>query len=143
MPTAPPSVETENSVESCQGPFTPVYNWKDTPGNKIRAIAEKVYGAESVKFTSEANAKLRKVKKLGLNHLPICMAKTQSSLSDNPKLIGRPEGFELTVRDVEIAAGAGFIIPITGTIMRMPGLPSIPSSEGIDIDNEGNITGLS
>lgn len=135
--------EVVASVASCTGPFKPVYDWNDTPGKKIRAIAQKVYGAESVNFTSEANAKLRKIKRLGLTQLPICMAKTQSSLSDNPKLLGRPEGFELTVRDVEIAAGAGFIIPITGNIMRMPGLPSVPSSEGIDIDNEGNITGLS
>ena len=135
--------EVVASVASCTGPFKPVYDWNDTPGKKIRAIAQKVYGAESVNFTSEANAKLRKIKRLGLTQLPICMAKTQSSLSDNPKLLGRPEGFELTVRDVEIAAGAGFIIPITGNIMRMPGLPPVPSSEGIDIDNEGNITGLS
>lgn len=131
------------SVADCKGPYTPVYNWTDTPGKKIRAIAKKVYGAESVSFTSEANKKLRKIKKLGLTKLPVCMAKTQNSISDNPKLLGRPEGFELTVRDVEIAAGAGFIIPITGSILRMPGLPSIPSAEGIDIDNEGNITGLS
>ena len=131
------------AVADCTGPYKPVYDWNDTPGKKIRAIAKKVYGAESVSFTSEANAQLRKIKRLGLTKLPVCMAKTQNSISDNPKLLGRPEGFELTVRDVEIAAGAGFIIPITGSILRMPGLPSIPSAEGIDIDKDGNITGLS
>ena len=79
---------------------------------------------------------------LGLDKLPVCIAKTQKSLSDNPKLLGRPKDFVVTVRQIEIAAGAGFIIPITGSIMRMPGLPDIPAAEKIDIDNDGKITGL-
>lgn len=79
---------------------------------------------------------------LGLDKLPVCIAKTQKSLSDNPKLLGRPKDFIVTVRRIEFAAGAGFIVPITGEIMRMPGLPEIPSAENIDIDNNGNITGL-
>jgi len=77
-----------------------------------------------------------------LNHLPVCIAKTQKSLSDNPALLGRPKGFIITVRQIEIAAGAGFVVPITGDMMRMPGLPATPSSESIDIDDEGNISGL-
>lgn len=79
---------------------------------------------------------------LGLDKLPVCIAKTQKSLSDNPKLLGRPKDFVVTVRQIEIASGAGFIIPITGSIMRMPGLPDIPAAEKIDIDNNGKITGL-
>ena len=87
-------------------------------------------------------ADLKKVMDLGLDKLPVCIAKTQKSLSDNPKLLGRPKDFVVTVRQIEIASGAGFIIPITGSIMRMPGLPDIPAAEKIDIDNNGKITGL-
>ena len=90
----------------------------------------------------KAKTALKRIDKLGLNQLPVCIAKTQKSLSDNDKLLGRPTGFTLTVRDIEIAAGAGFVVPITGKIMRMPGLPATPASEKIDIDNDGNITGL-
>ena len=86
---------------------------------------------------------LKRIKTLGLDKLPICMAKTQKSFSDNDKLIGRPTGFRVTVREFEFAAGAGFVIPITGAMMRMPGLPAIPASENMDIDNDGVISGLS
>ncbi|HQB79503.1 MAG TPA: formate--tetrahydrofolate ligase, partial [Tenuifilaceae bacterium] len=89
-----------------------------------------------------AKVALKKVYNLGLDKMPICMAKTQKSLSDNPDLLGRPKDFVVTVREIEIAAGAGFIVPITGQIMRMPGLPEEPASENIDIDNDGNISGL-
>ncbi len=85
---------------------------------------------------------LRRISNLGLDHLPVCIAKTQKSLSDNPKLLGRPKDFIITVREIEIAAGAGFLIPITGDIMRMPGLPAHPASEGIDIDKDGEVVGL-
>ena len=85
---------------------------------------------------------MKKIIALGLDKLPVCIAKTQKSLSDNPKLLGRPKDFVVTVRQIEIASGAGFIIPITGSIMRMPGLPDIPAAEKIDIDNNGKITGL-
>ncbi|MFT5301033.1 MAG: formate--tetrahydrofolate ligase, partial [Mariniblastus sp.] len=91
---------------------------------------------------STAKKNLRTIKKLGLEELPICMAKTQKSLSDDPTKIGRPTGFTVTVREIEIAAGAGFLIPITGDMMRMPGLPATPASENIDIDENGEITGL-
>ena len=85
---------------------------------------------------------LRRIKDLGLTDLPICVAKTQKSLSDNAQLLGRPKDFTITVREIEIAAGAGFLIPITGTMMRMPGLPAHPASEQIDVDDAGEITGL-
>lgn len=85
---------------------------------------------------------IEKIERLGLEKLPICIAKTQKSLSDNPKLLGRPKDFIVTVREIEIAAGAGFLIPITGNILRMPGLPAVPSAEAIDIDDDGNISGL-
>ena len=99
--------------------------------------------AGSVVFQPKAKSDLQIIEKLGLDKLPICIAKTQNSLSDNTKLLGAPEGFKLTVREIEIAAGAGFVIPITGNMLRMPGLPMIPAAEGIDIDARGNISGLS
>ena len=93
-------------------------------------------------YNTQAKKDLKKIEKLGLEKLPVCIAKTQKSLSDNPKLLGRPKDFVITVREIEIAAGAGFVIPITGNIMRMPGLPAQPASERIDIDENGNISGL-
>jgi formate--tetrahydrofolate ligase len=96
-----------------------------------------------VNILRAAASKLRKAAKLGCGGLPICMAKTQDSLSDNPKLRGRPRGFTLTVRDVEIAAGAGFLVALTGDIVRMPGLPERPAAERIDVDQQGRIVGLS
>lgn len=122
--------------------FKPMYDWSWSVEKKIETVATKIYGAKAIDYTRKAKADLRKIKKLGLEHLPICIAKTQKSLSDNPKLLGRPKDFLVTVREIEIAAGANFLIPITGNIMRMPGLPSIPSAEHIDIDSKGNISGL-
>jgi len=101
-----------------------------------------MYGAKYIDYTPRAKKDLEKISRLGLDKLPVCIAKTQKSLSDNPELIGRPKDFVVTVREIEIASGAGFLIPITGDIMRMPGLPEHPSSENIDIDEDGNITGL-
>jgi len=129
-------------VESGESNFTPLYNWEDSVESKIETIATKIYGAADVDYTTLARKNLRTIADLGLEHLPICMAKTQKSLSDNPKLIGRPTGFTITIREIEIAAGANFLIPITGDMMRMPGLPAHPASENINIDNDGNITGL-
>ncbi|MFD1162552.1 formate--tetrahydrofolate ligase [Hwangdonia seohaensis] len=129
-------------VEAKTSNFTPLYNWESSVTDKIETIATEIYGAEYVDYTAKAKAHLRKISHLGLDHLPICIAKTQKSLSDNPKLLGRPKDFIITVREIEIAAGAGFLIPITGDIMRMPGLPAHPASENIDINDEGEITGL-
>ena len=121
----------------------PLYNWDSTVKGKILEIAEKTYGAKDVKFLPAANKKIKEIEALGLDKLPICMAKTQKSFSDDDKKIGRPDDFIITVREIEIAAGAGFVIPITGKMMRMPGLPKVPAAEGMDIDNDGNISGLS
>jgi len=123
-------------------PFVPCYENDWQPMEKIEAIAKKIYGAAHVEYSADAKADLKKIESLGLNHLPVCIAKTQKSLSDNPDLIGRPRAFTLTVRQIEIAAGAGFIVPITGEMMRMPGLPDEPAAEKIDIDEHGQISGL-
>lgn len=130
------------AVESGEADFKPLYDWDWPIKKKIEAIATNVYGAVGVKYLPKAQMHLRRISRLGLDHLAVCIAKTQKSLSDDPGLIGRPENFHITVREIEIAAGAGFVVPITGDIMRMPGLPAIPSAEHIDIDEDGNITGL-
>lgn len=135
--------EVVKAAEACNGTYTPIYDWEDSIEDKVEKVAKKIYGAGSVVFSAKAKAGLKNIKRLGLDKLPICIAKTQNSLSDNTKLLGRPEGFKLTVREFEIASGAGFIIPITGNMLRMPGLPPLPAAEGIDIDKNGNITGLS
>ncbi len=122
--------------------FDPMYDWSWSVKKKIETVATKIYGAEYVDYTATAKKDLKKISELGLDQMPICIAKTQKSLSDNPSLLGRPKDFIITVREIEIASGAGFLIPITGTIMRMPGLPAHPQSEKISIDNAGNITGL-
>ena len=120
----------------------PLYDWEWCVEKKIDTIAIELYGAAAIDYTSEAKSDLKKVIDLGLDKLPVCIAKTQKSLSDNPKLLGRPKDFVVTVRQIEIAAGAGFVITITGEIMRMPGLPEKPAAENIDIDEQGHITGL-
>jgi formate--tetrahydrofolate ligase len=123
--------------------FKPIYDWNSPMKQKIETIAKEIYGADGVDFSAKAEQDLKRIEKLGLSKLPICMAKTQKSFSDNESLIGRPAHFRITVREFEIAAGAGFLIPIIGNMMRMPGLPSIPASEGMDIDDNGIISGLS
>jgi formate--tetrahydrofolate ligase len=132
-------------VEAASGPETPLqplYPLDWPAEQKIERIARVMYGAEGVSILPAAVAKLRKARKTGHGGLPVCMAKTQDSLSDNPKLRGRPRGFTLTVRDVEVAAGAGFLVALTGDIVRMPGLPERPAAERIDVDGEGRIVGL-
>ncbi|QSS96077.1 formate--tetrahydrofolate ligase [Psychroflexus sp. ALD_RP9] len=122
--------------------FKALYKWDQPVLDKVEVIAKSIYGASSVDYSPKAKADLKRIENLGLSHLPICMAKTQKSLSDDESRRGRPENFILNVREIEIAAGAGFIIPITGKMMRMPGLPAHPASENIDIDDQGNISGL-
>lgn len=129
-------------VDQNDRPFKPLYNWEWGVKEKIQTVATQIYGAKAIDYTSQAKRDLRKIARLKLQHLPVCIAKTQKSLSDNPLLLGRPKDFLVTVREIEIAAGAGFLIPITGDIMRMPGLPAVPSAEHIDIDKDGNISGL-
>jgi formate--tetrahydrofolate ligase len=129
-------------VKNCKDRYKPTYDWDWDIPKKVETIAKNIYGAKAVHFTARANADLEKIIRLGLDKLPICMAKTQNSLSDDPKLLGRPENFLITIREIEVAAGAGFVIPITGEIMRMPGLPAVPAAENVDVDENGNITGL-
>jgi formate--tetrahydrofolate ligase len=122
-------------------PAKPLYELDASIPEKIESIAAGVYGASGVNFSSAAQKTLKQLEALGYDKLPVCMAKTQSSLSDDPKLRGRPEGFEITVRDLEINAGAGFIVALTGQVLRMPGLPRKPQAEAIDLV-DGVITGL-
>lgn len=130
-------------IDNNSSNFKPLYQKNDTIKNKIETIAKEIYGAEGVNYSTQAERGLRSIEKLNLSDLPICMAKTQKSFSDQEKLHGRPTNFSVTVREFEIAAGAGFIIPILGNMMRMPGLPSIPASEGMNIDENGIVSGLS
>jgi formate--tetrahydrofolate ligase len=130
-------------VENKATQYKPLYDWKNPVTDKIETIAREVYGAKAVEYSKKAQLNLRRINRLGFNDFAICMAKTQKSFSDNEQLIGRPEGFTVTVREIEIAAGAEFLIPILGKMMRMPGLPSRPASEGMTIDENGVISGLS
>ncbi|MFY7970632.1 MAG: formate--tetrahydrofolate ligase [Flavobacteriales bacterium] len=130
-------------VESGKNNFKPLYDWSMPVKEKIARIATEIYGADAVQYTKEAESDLKTIEKLGLSGLPVCMAKTQKSFSDDESKVGRPRGFNVTVREFEFAVGAGFIIPILGEMMRMPGLPVVPASEGMDIDANGVITGLS
>ncbi len=130
-------------VENKATQFKPLYDWKSPVKEKIEIIAKEIYGADRVIYDKKAELNLRRIDRLGFNEFAICMAKTQKSFSDDDKLIGRPTGFSVTVREIEIAAGAQFLIPILGKMMRMPGLPARPASEGMTIDNNGVISGLS
>ncbi|MEX1381837.1 formate--tetrahydrofolate ligase [Lutibacter sp.] len=130
-------------VESSKSSFKPLYDWNSPVKEKIEKIAKEIYGAAIVDFDKKAKLNLKRIEKLGFSDFAICMAKTQKSFSDNEFLVGRPKNFTVTVREIEIAAGAKFIIPILGSMMRMPGLPGTPASENMTIDNNGVISGLS
>ena len=110
--------------------------------DKIRAVVQRVYGGRDINITADAKKQIKKIKELGYDKLPICIAKTQYSFSDDQKKLGAPEDFEVTIRNVKVSAGAGFIVVLTGDIMTMPGLPKVPAAENIDVDDEGKITGL-
>lgn len=131
-----------NAIENQPNNFNFAYDVELSIKDKIRAIAQKVYGAEDVDFSAEASAEIASLEKLGLDKMSICMAKTQYSLSDNAKLLGCPEGFRITVRGITVSAGAGFIVALCGNMMKMPGLPKVPAAEKIDVDAEGVIHGL-
>ncbi|HYB12274.1 MAG TPA: formate--tetrahydrofolate ligase, partial [Myxococcota bacterium] len=122
-------------------PFRPLYHWTDPVPDKIRAVARSMYGARDVSFTSSAQRDLEQIERLGYGPLPVCIAKTQNSLSDDPHRRGRPTGFDVTVRRIQINAGAGFLVVLTGEILRMPGLPQQPLAERIDL-KDGAIVGL-
>jgi formate--tetrahydrofolate ligase len=130
------------SVTDCPDCYKPLYDLSWTFEEKIETICKKMYGADHVEYTVKAKSQLEKIEKLGLGNLAVCIAKTQKSLSDDQNKRGRPRGFTIKIREIELSSGAGFIVPIAGTIMRMPGLPVVPSAEKIDIDSDGRITGL-
>lgn len=131
-----------NAIENQPNNFKFAYDVELSIKDKIRAIAQKVYGAEDVDFSAEASAEIASLEKLGLDKMPICMAKTQYSLSDNAKLLGCPEDFRIAVRGITVSAGAGFIVALCGNMMKMPGLPKVPAAEKIDVDEHGVIHGL-
>lgn len=130
------------TLEKKPSNFKVIYDEKTDISKKISIIAEKIYGAVGVNFTPKANKEIKRLEKLGLDKMPICIAKTQYSLSDDPKKLGQPTDFKITIRDIKISAGAGFIVALAGDIMTMPGLPRVPAAEGIDIDGKGKISGL-
>ena len=122
--------------------FAPIYDEKASIDEKINTIAKEIYGADGVVYTPKAKKAIARLEKQGFDKLPICMAKTQYSLSDDPSLLGRPSGFEITVREVRVSAGAGFVVVLTGDVMIMPGLPKVPAANNMDIDKDGKIVGL-
>lgn len=135
--------KTVKVIEDASGTFRPLYDWNLPVEDKIFTIASEIYGAISIDYQPLAKRNLDLIRKFGFDKLPICIAKTQQSLSDNPNLLGLPRDFIVTVREIKIASGAGFLIPITGEILRMPGLAKTPAAYNIDIDDQGNISGVS
>lgn len=129
------------NADATPSPFKPLYDWADDFKSKMKSIAEFMYGAAAVNYTKTAELDIQQLEKLGYGDLPLCVAKTPTSLSDNPHLVGRPRGFEVTVRGVLVSAGAGFVVPLLGDIMRMPGLPASPQAERMDLV-DGEIVGL-
>ena len=132
----------EDIIDNEESNFAPIYSADDTIENKVLKIAKEIYGADGVTYTPAAIKQIRELEKFGLDKLPICMAKTQYSLSDNPSLLGRPEGFNITVKEVRVSNGAGFVVVLTGNIMTMPGLPKVPAANKMDILENGEIVGL-
>ncbi|MEI3162483.1 MAG: formate--tetrahydrofolate ligase [Lachnospirales bacterium] len=129
-------------LDTKESNFKVLYDENDTIENKINTIAKEIYGADGVVIDPKAKKEIARLEGLGYDKLPVCIAKTQYSLSDNPALLGRPSGFKISVKEVRVSAGAGFIVVLTGNVMVMPGLPKVPAAENIDVDNNGNITGL-
>ena len=133
--------KVENAIER-ENNFHVLYDEKARIPEKIDTIVREVYGGKGVIFTAAAKKQLAEIEELGLDKMPICMAKTQYSLSDNPELLGRPTNFTVTVRELRVNAGAGFIVALTGNILTMPGLPKHPAAENMNITEDGKITGL-
>jgi formate--tetrahydrofolate ligase len=129
-------------AESGKSSFAPIYPLEYSLKDKIATIAKEIYGADGVSYTKEASKALKEFEDLGYGNLPVCMAKTQYSFSDDPALLGRPSGFNITIKNCRIAAGAGFIVVLTGDVMTMPGLPKVPAAEKIDVSDDGVISGL-
>lgn len=139
MDLAKKVVET---IKSEPSEFKPIYNVNLPIKEKIETIAREIYGADGVTYTAAANRQILNLTKLGFDKMPVCMAKTQYSLSDDPSLLGRPSGFNITIREVNVSSGAGFIVALTGAVMTMPGLPKVPAANNMDIDRNGTIVGL-
>ncbi|MBO5561057.1 MAG: formate--tetrahydrofolate ligase [Firmicutes bacterium] len=136
------ALKVSEVLENKKSSFAPLYDEKASITDKINTICREIYGAESVEFTSAAKKQMARIEALGLDKQPVCIAKTQYSLSDNAALLGRPSGFTVTIKEVRVSAGAGFIVALAGDIMVMPGLPKVPAAENIDIDENGKIIGL-
>ncbi|WP_286680474.1 formate--tetrahydrofolate ligase [Tepidanaerobacter sp. EBM-49] len=134
--------EVVKIIDEGKNEFKPIYDLEIGIADKITTIAKEIYGADGVEFAPAALKEIDNLEKLGFRNVPVCIAKTQYSLTDNPKLLGRPTGFKINVRNVKISAGAGFVVALTGDIMTMPGLPKRPAAENIDVDASGRITGL-
>lgn len=130
------------TLETKPSHYHPIYDPEQPLTAKIETIAEEIYGADGVDYTAAAAKSIANLEKLGFGGLPVCIAKTQYSLSDDPHRLGRPSGFRITVRDAYVSAGAGFVVVLTGEIIQMPGLPRVPAAEQIDVDADGMITGL-
>ncbi len=130
------------TLENKESNFELLYPDEISLAEKIETVSREIYGAEGVTYSAQAQKQLQKLEELGFGKLPVCMAKTQYSLSDDPALLGRPENFKVNVREVYVSAGAGFIVVLTGAVMTMPGLPAQPAAFGIDVNEEGRITGL-
>ena len=131
-----------STIETKESIFKPIYEDNLSLKDKIQTVAQKIYGAKDVTYSSQAEKQLKQLTELGFGNLPVCMAKTQYSLSDDPALLGRPEDFVVSVREVYVSAGAGFVVVLTGAVMTMPGLPKNPAAYQIDLDEFGQITGL-
>ena len=134
--------EVVRLCEEEKGDFTFSYESDLGLADKIEAVVQKVYGGKGVIFTAQAKKQLDKLTEMGFDKCPVCIAKTQYSFSDDPSKLGAPEDFEITVRNLKVSAGAGFVVVLTGDIMTMPGLPRVPAAERIDVDENGLITGL-
>ena len=135
-------IETVDATDAAPPPARFVYELGDAPKEKIRKIARTVYGADDVAFTATAEKDLKRIDALGGSNLPVCMAKTQYSFTTDPTRLGAPEGLDVHIREVRLAAGAGFVVAICGDILTMPGLPRHPAAEGIGVDAGGGVTGL-
>lgn len=134
--------EILNTIKTKESNYKPIYDLALSIKEKIEVVVKEIYGADGVTFDTAAEKDIMNIEANGFNNLPVCMAKNQYSLSDDPTKLGRPTGFTVNIREVYVSAGAGFIVAITGTVMTMPGLPKVPAAEGIDVDEDGNIVGL-
>ena len=129
-------------METTPTAYHPLYELDQPITEKIRTIATKIYGADGIELTTAAKKAVKTLEEQGFGNLPVCIAKTQYSLTDDQHKLGRPTGFTITVRDVYVSAGAGFVVALTGDIIQMPGLPRVPAAERIDVGEDGEITGL-